>query len=49
MYISDFVQKASILIKHTGSKTPNVEELSLDLILIISGKISKVLVNRTTS
>ena len=29
---SFFVQKASILIKHTGLKTQNVDELSLDLI-----------------
>ena len=33
---------------NTGSKPQNVEKLSLDLISkIISGKISKVLVNRT--
>ena len=33
---------------NTGSKTQNVEESSLDLI-IISGKISQVLVNKTPS
>ena len=33
---------------NTGSKTQNVEELGLDLI-IISGKISKVLLNKTPS
>ena len=57
LYLDMFDQNWSFLHKkedfdqtylNTGSKTQNVEELGLDLI-IISGKISKVLLNKTPS